>query len=373
MGKIKLLYLMNWSKGSGADTQAHLLVQYFAKHKKIDLAILDANPIDMPKTIAEVETPYNTPLYICNNVYSAVMELEPDIFFVHAYAPFIIESVAKLKENGFKGKIVYRNGTNMLEQYLVFPHGTRHNHVLYPTIMWLNFDLIVCPSLHVARQISFLLPDKKQLPKLAYIPAAVEVKSFIPSPNFNWFIVASGRLEVNNPFFIPMQAFRRLVTEFPELKMEIIGGGTYQGLYQYLVNRYNLADRIIISGWRDQEYVFRQLEKADIFVFPTITQNGIPNAVLEAMAAGCACIVADTLAMRECEELIRVPLEDITAWYMELKKLIQDEEYRKSVVKTQLEAVKRFDVEHIIEVYVDVFEKLLSGEIEKECKSEVQR
>jgi len=350
---------MNWYGGSGAGTQAHLLAQYLSAEKDVELMLLNSLLIDSEQKLVETKTSYGCPLFYTNNIVSGVLELEPDVLFVHSFAPYIIDAVVKLRNRGFKGKIVYRNGTNPLEQYLVYPYSTTPRHIILPTVMWQEFDAIICPSMYTTRIVSFLLPEKVS-PKLVYIPPAVEVSAFVPSRNFDWLIVGSGRLEVVNPFWIPLNAYRRLSTEFPELKMKLIGGGTFQPVYRQMIETYNLHKAEVLD-WMPQRDVFRWLELADVFVFPTITQNGPPLSVLEAMAAGCAVVTSWTAAINELESVIKVPLEDVTAWYQEMRKLIADEEYREEVVRRQLKEVEFYDVENVIPVYVQVF-KDLAGE-----------
>ena len=72
-------------------------------------------------------------------------------------------------------------------------------------------------------------------------------------------------------------------------------------------------------GFQNNTIPFYQ--NADLFVFPSI-QEGLPVALMEAMAAGLACVVSDVRGNRElidCEGGIRykTALEDALAALLE--------------------------------------------------------
>jgi len=355
MESIELLYVMNWGGREGAGRQAKLLIPYFHREKDIDLKLLHPVELDSDQKLIETETNYGVPLYYTNNLKEAIEKIEPDILFIHSFAPYIVGVAHKLRLSNFKGKIVYRDGTNILEQYLVYLID-RRAYSIVATIMFQEFDMIICPSKFVADQVSFLLPDDVKV-KLAYIPVAVETSAFVPTKYKGETITSSGRLEVVNPYIFPLNAFRRLKTEFPHIRFKILGDGTFRALYEEAVRNYKLSN-VEIKGWLPTREVYRELELSDIFVQPSITQNGVPNSVLEAMAAGCVCIVSDHPGI-EVNSVIKVRLEDFGSWYQALRKVITDHDFAKKVIKSQFQEVANYDVERIIKVYVDVFKGIL--------------
>lgn len=78
----------------------------------------------------------------------------------------------------------------------------------------------------------------------------------------------------------------------------ICGKGALREELQEYADQLGVGGRIRMPGYSDNmPWIYRN---ADIFVFPSV-REGMPVAVMEAMAAGLACVVSD---IRGCRELI---------------------------------------------------------------------
>ncbi len=77
----------------------------------------------------------------------------------------------------------------------------------------------------------------------------------------------------------------------------------------------------------------RWYSRATVFVLPS-RYEGFPNVLLEAMAAGCACIASDCLLglpdlIRDGENGLLLPPQATTdAWVDAIETLLMDSEYR---------------------------------------------
>ena len=72
-------------------------------------------------------------------------------------------------------------------------------------------------------------------------------------------------------------------------------GGLKEELAQQ-AHRLGIADRVILPGF--QQDVADMYRSADLFVFPSL-QEGMPVALMEAMAAGLPCVVSDIRGNRD--------------------------------------------------------------------------
>lgn len=103
-------------------------------------------------------------------------------------------------------------------------------------------------------------------------------------------IVTVGRLEKQKNHKLLIQAFSKLPKEFQEYKLIIYGEGSLRNELQEQINTLGLENRIIIAG--QVEDVKKEIYKASVFVLSS-DYEGMPNALMEAMALGIPCISTD--------------------------------------------------------------------------------
>lgn len=103
-------------------------------------------------------------------------------------------------------------------------------------------------------------------------------------------IVSLGRLAKQKNHLLLIKSFNLIKDKFPYITLEIYGvGDEYQNISN-LIESLNLRDRVFLRGrTHNPEKV---LEIADIFVLSSDFE-GMPNALMEAMAAGLPCIATD--------------------------------------------------------------------------------
>ncbi len=108
--------------------------------------------------------------------------------------------------------------------------------------------------------------------------------------------------------FDPVKGLNLLVDSFREVVDRrdahlLLAGGPVGGpLFNSIrkrIGRLSLAERVHLLGPRDD--VPRLLKTADVFVLPSRTE-GLPNALLEAMAAGCPIVATDVPGCRDLIE-----------------------------------------------------------------------
>lgn len=88
----------------------------------------------------------------------------------------------------------------------------------------------------------------------------------------------------------------RWLARFPEYDLLLVGAGPQEAELRRAVERLAIAPRVCFAGWRDD--VSRVLRASSLFVLPSHWE-GMPNALLEAMAAGLPVVAADVEGVRE--------------------------------------------------------------------------
>ncbi len=99
--------------------------------------------------------------------------------------------------------------------------------------------------------------------------------------------------------------------------------------------------------------------RADIFALSS-RYEGFPNVLLEAMAAGCACISFDCDTgpreiIRDEVDGLLAPPENVDAMAAGLERLMRDEELRKTLAARAVEARDRFAPDRILAQWEALF------------------
>lgn len=103
-------------------------------------------------------------------------------------------------------------------------------------------------------------------------------------------IVTCGRLAPQKNHKLLIDAFAEVVKEHPYAKLKIYGEGSLRDVLQEQINKLGLQDKALLMGATND--VAKALQTADLFVLSS-DYEGMPNALMEAMAAGVPCISTD--------------------------------------------------------------------------------
>lgn len=103
-------------------------------------------------------------------------------------------------------------------------------------------------------------------------------------------IVTAGRLNKQKNQALLIRAFAKVSELFDDYDLEIYGTGALEVSLKDLVSALNIAHRVHFKGY--VEDVGAQIRDASIFVLSSDFE-GMPNALMEAMALGLPCISTD--------------------------------------------------------------------------------
>lgn len=105
-------------------------------------------------------------------------------------------------------------------------------------------------------------------------------------------IVSVGRLEKQKNFELLINAFSLLGDEFDGYTLNIFGEGSERNKLTYVIKKLGLEGRVLLEG--NVKNISEKICKATLFVLPS-DYEGMPNALIEAMACGLPCISTDCL------------------------------------------------------------------------------
>jgi glycosyltransferase involved in cell wall biosynthesis len=121
----------------------------------------------------------------------------------------------------------------------------------------------------------------------------------------------------------------------------------------------------VVEAWGRQEKMSEVLPQATIFCLPSSYREGMPKALLEAMACGVPCITTDAPgcrdAVRHDDNGLLVPIKDAEALAEAIKRLLQNpDEQQRMGARGRERAEKEFNQEIIIQQTLDVYREMIS-------------
>ena len=144
-------------------------------------------------------------------------------------------------------------------------------------------------------------------------------------------VLAVARLVPQKGLDVLIRAFASLPESVRDgWSLTLVGDGPELATLQALASDAGLRDLVHFEGFRSDPLVF--MRRASIFALPSRFE-GMPNALLEAMAAGLPSVVTDASPgplemVRNGHQGLVVPTDDVSAFAAALQKLMLDRDLR---------------------------------------------
>ncbi len=194
------------------------------------------------------------------------------------------------------------------------------------------------------------------------IPNGVEVMHFDAGER-DWStpcLLSVGRVVYQKGFDLGL----RTLAQLKDLDWEwhIAGDGSQMESLKSLARQLGISERVTFLGWQSREDLVKWYHQSNLFLFPS-RHEGMPNAVLEAMASGLP-VIATRIAGNE--ELIvdgvtgmLVNAEDMDSLRAGLRKLLVDEKMRRQMGQASRQRVEqKYSWENVAHQYSEMLEKI---------------
>ena len=171
-------------------------------------------------------------------------------------------------------------------------------------------------------------------------------------------VISIGRLSKQKNHVLLIQAFAAIADKYPKQKLLIYGTGILEKNLKSLIYELGTERQIFLMG--STKDVAGVLSKAKVFVLSS-DYEGMPNCLMEALAAGVPCISTDCpcggpkTLIRNGENGIFVPVGDKEAMTTALDLYLSNSEYAELCGKKSKEVARQFHPNHIFqqwELYV---------------------
>ena len=242
-----------------------------------------------------------------------------------------------------------------------YPWADLHLVQTVPAGVWLRDHCAVTRQRLLPNPVSWPLPDREPV---------VSPEDWLAADHP--LILAAGTKAHQKGFDRLMPVFAELGRRSPNLHLALLGlaPGRYHGrdqqaeLRQALADSPDLQQRLLLPGVSGS--MARWYARATVFVLPS-RYEGFPNVLLEAMAAGCACIASDCLTgpsdlIRHGENGLLLPPQATTeAWVDAIETLLIDPEYRRRLGARAATVRERYAPERLRRDFLEALRPLRHG------------
>lgn len=151
--------------------------------------------------------------------------------------------------------------------------------------------------------------------------------------NNSYKLLFVGWVEETKGVFDLIQIIKNLKTKSLDFNLTLVGGGNAEKSLKNYIKKNNL-NNVKLIGWLNSDQLINVYKNHDIFVFPS-WYEGMPNALIEAMASGLAVIsssagvISDNL--NNGENALLSPPRENSIFQKNLEKIISDHKLLKRI------------------------------------------
>jgi glycosyltransferase involved in cell wall biosynthesis len=205
-----------------------------------------------------------------------------------------------------------------------------------------------------------------RLPDIQLIPNGVDITRFRPAcvdtslDERAQVVVCVSGLRYEKGIDVLLQAWHLVHKQAPQARLIIVGDGSLQSQLERMAEALSIADSVEFTGL--QSDIPAQLHRGSLAVLPS-RWEGMPNALLEAMACGLPCVAtrvsgSEDIIQHGVNGLLVEP-EDYQGMAQALLTLVRNpaliQEYGCAARKT---IERNYSSEQIVDKYVELYQRI---------------
>lgn len=127
------------------------------------------------------------------------------------------------------------------------------------------------------------------------LPSGVDTSLFYSSKKTKGSILYVGRFVEKKQPLLTIKSFAEVLKSYPDARLTMIGDGPLYLEVKKLIKALNLNNYVKLLGESDHSTVMNNMIESEIFIQHSVTakngdSEGLPSAIQEAMASGCAIV-----------------------------------------------------------------------------------
>jgi len=220
-----------------------------------------------------------------------------------------------------------------------------------------------------SRMRGYLAAHDFNLPDVQLIPNGVDITRFESTHadtsigEREQVVVCVSKLRYEKGIDVLLQAWQLVHQQAPQARLIIVGSGYLQPQLECMAHALGIAASVEFAGL--QSDVPAQLHRGSLAVLPS-RWEGMPNALLEAMACGLPCVAtrvsgSEDIIQHGVNGLLVEP-EDYQGMALALLTLVRDPVLTREYGQAARELIERhFSLERIVDKYVELYHRITDG------------
>lgn len=209
-------------------------------------------------------------------------------------------------------------------------------------------------------------PEKvKRKSKVVFNPVSADIRAIDLNQPREKKIVSICRLNKQKNIPLLIRSFANICNKYPDYRLEIYGEGEEEKNLEEMINHLGISENCRLMG--HTSHPMEILAKSQIFALSS-DYEGMPNALIEAMCAGCACISTDSPAygardlIHNQENGLLVSVGDEQKFTEALEFLLLDNEKREQFGIKARDVIKKVDTDVITEKWLAFIKSKINSE-----------
>lgn len=189
---------------------------------------------------------------------------------------------------------------------------------------------------------------------------------YIPVHSRDSKIVSVGRLVKQKDHELLIRSFSEIEKKFPDYCLEIYGEGKERTQLMALVNSLGLENKVFFPG--ESKDIHNLIRSAAVFVLSSKFE-GVPNALMEAMALGLPCISTDCPCGGPAELIcngengLLVPVGDKNAMVKAIEKILSSSKEAELMGKAATKIIETHSMDRVCQKWLDYIKMIAYKDI----------